>query len=457
MDGERAYTPGMKAGTGARGPKLLFVNRYFYPDESATSRLLSDLAFRLAALGVNVAVVTSRQLIDDAQAGLPAHEVVSGVSVHRVATATLGRARLAGRAIDYLSFHAAAGAKLLALLAPGDVVVAKTDPPLISIVVSHIARWRRVHLINWLQDLFPEVAVVLGVRAIPGWVARLLAAARDRSLRQASMNIVLGERMRDRLLSRGVDEEQIRIVTNWADLQQIKPLSTEQSTTRQRLGLDGRFVVGYSGNLGRAHEFDTLLGAACLLRDDTRFAFLITGGGAKAAGLRSAAQAQGLGNIYFLPHQPPELLADSLAAGDAHLISLVPALEGLIVPSKLYGILAARRPGIFIGDTDGEVARVLRTHNCGISVSVGNSDGLAAELRSLRDDPQRVQEMGQNGYTLASRRYTTDTAVQAWTAILADIAPDLVSGNRSDDVKQTQQSRTMIAYYARFRPDSDPQ
>jgi colanic acid biosynthesis glycosyl transferase WcaI len=457
MGGERAHTPGMKAGAGPRGPKLVFVNRYFYPDESATSRLLSDLAFRLAALGVNVAVVTSRQLIDDPQAGLPAHEVVSGVSVHRVATATQGRARLAGRAIDYLSFHAAAGAKLLALLASGDVVVAKTDPPLISIVVSHIARWRRVHLINWLQDLFPEVAVVLGIRAIPGWVASLLAAARDRSLRRASMNIVLGERMRDRLLSRGVNEEQIRIVTNWADPEQITPLWTEQSTTRQRLGLGGRFVVGYSGNLGRAHEFDTLLGAARLLRDDTRFAFLITGGGAKAAALRCAAEAQGLGNIYFLPHQPPELLADSLAAADAHLISLLPALEGLIVPSKLYGILAARRPGIFIGDTDGEVARVLRTHNCGISVSVGNSDGLAAELRSLRDDPQRVQELGQHGYTLASNRYTTDTAVQAWTGILADIAPDLVSGTRSPDVKQTQQSRTMITCYARFRPDSDPQ
>jgi colanic acid biosynthesis glycosyl transferase WcaI len=298
---------------------------------------------------------------------------------------------------------------------------------------------------------------VLGIRAIPGWVASSLAAGRDRSLRRASMNIVLGERMRDRLLSRGVNAEQIRTVTNWADPRQITPLLTEQSTTRQRLGLEGRFVVGYSGNLGRAHEFDTLLGAARLLRDDTRFAFLITGGGAKAAALREAVEAQGLSNLHFLPHQPPELLADSLAAADVHLISLLPALEGLIVPSKLYGILAARRPGVFIGDTDGEVARVLRTHNCGISVSVGNSEGLAAELRSLRDDPRRVQEMGQNGHDLTLKRYTTDTAVAAWTDILADIAPDLMSGTGVPDVKQTQQSRTMIAYHARFCPDSDPQ
>jgi colanic acid biosynthesis glycosyl transferase WcaI len=406
--------------------KLVFVNRYFHPDESATSRLLSDLAFHLAARGISVAVITSRQLFDQPAAALPRHEIVSGVSVHRVDTATRGRARLAGRAMDYLSFHFAAALKLLSVLAPGDVVVAKTDPPLISIGVSHVARWRGAHLINWLQDVFPEIAVALGTKALPGWLSGLLTAARDRSLRRARINIVLGERMRDRLLARGIAPERLRIVPNWTDPRQITPVAAHQSATRQKLGLAGRFVVGYSGNLGRAHEFDTLLVAARLLRDEPQFAFLITGGGAKVESLRRAVQADGLGNFCFLPHQPPELLADSLGAADVHLISLLPALEGLIVPSKLYGILAAGRPGIFIGDTRGEVARVLRAHRCGLSFGVGDSAGLATELRLLRTAPERLQEMGRNGRNLATDSYTTENALAAWLGILESVAPDVI-------------------------------
>jgi colanic acid biosynthesis glycosyl transferase WcaI len=416
----------MTAGNRARRAKVVFVNRYFHPDESATSRMLSDLAFRIARLEISVTVVTSRQLYNDARATLAPYEVVDGVTVHRVATSRYGRAGLVGRAVDYLSFHAAAGAKLFALLAPGDVVVAKTDPPLISIVVSALARWRRARLINWLQDVFPEVATALGMRMIPGFLQSSLVAARDRSLRRADVNIVLGERMKDHLVRRGIDPGRIRIVPNWADTEQVTPIPLEQSSLRRQLGLAGRWVIGYSGNLGRAHEFDTLIGAVRLLRDEPRFAFLITGGGAKLDGLRRAVESECFDNFYFQPYQPPELLADSLAAADIHLVSLLPAVEGLIVPSKLYGILAAGRPTAFIGDTRGEVARVVRDHDCGIAVAVGDSKGLASELRLLLESPSRAREMGRKARSLALARYTRDRAVADWRNILAQVAPDTV-------------------------------
>ena len=176
-------------------PRVVFVNRYFHPDQSATSRMLSDLAFRLAERGVSVAVVTSRQLYcENPHAALPQHEVserAGDAAVHRVSTATRGRSRLAGRALDYVSFHVAAGIELLRVLTRGDVVVAKTDPPLISIVVSHAARLRGAVLVNWLQDLFPEVASVLAPGLMPKWIERQLVGLRDRSAvrRAASMNV----------------------------------------------------------------------------------------------------------------------------------------------------------------------------------------------------------------------------------------------------------------------------
>ena len=410
----------------AHSPRIVFVNRYFFPDQSATSRMLTDLAFRLAERGLSVAVVTSRQLYENPRAALPSHEVANGVSIYRVSTAVRGRARLVGRALDYLSFHISAGLALLKLLRRGDVVVAKTDPPLISVVVSHVASWRGAVLVNWLQDLFPEVASALTPNLIPQRIERQLASARNRSLRRAAMNVVLGEAMRDCILRLGVAVARVRIVPNWADTTCVVPLPTADSETRRRIGLNERFVIGYSGNLGRAHEFETLIGAARLLRADSRFGFLITGGGAKADAVRNSVQAQGLDSFFFQSYQPAELLSDSLAAADVHLVSLLPALEGLIVPSKLYGILAAGRPVVFVGDTRSDLAKLVCEQRCGIAVAVGDSEGLAAELRALRDDPARLESMGTRARELALARYTKEHAVADWLALLDVIAPSVV-------------------------------
>ncbi len=405
--------------------KIVFVNRYFHPDQSATSRILSDLAFRLAGLGVSVTVVTSRQLYGDPAARLAPNEVVRGVTVHRVATATRGRSNLAGRTVDYATFYVAAGIKLLQILLRGDVVVAKTDPPLVSIPVGTAARWKRAVFVNWLQDLFPEVAGILAPNLIPGWLAGWLATWRDHHLRKASMNIVLGRRMQSRLRTRGIDDSRITEIPNWSDPGEIVPLASEASGTRTTLGLTGKFVVGYSGNFGRAHEFDTLLGAARLLEADRDFAFLMTGAGAKRGGLQEAVRRQGLSGFVFQDFQPPDRLSDSMAAADVHLVSLLPALEGLIVPSKIYGILAAGRPAIFIGDTGGDVAALLSEHDCGIAVSAGDSRTLASQLRSLRRDPKRIESMGRRARELAVSRFTGERAAVEWLKLLHRVAPQV--------------------------------
>jgi colanic acid biosynthesis glycosyl transferase WcaI len=410
-----------------RSAKVVFVNRYFSPDESATSRMLSDLAFGLADRGVSVCVVTSRQLYQDPGAQLPRRELINGVAVHRVLTATHGRSRLAGRALDYATFHLAAGVELLRLLSRGDVVVAKTDPPLISIAVSRAAKWRGAVFINWLQDLFPEVAAALTPNAIPRWLDSRLTAARDHSLRLAAMNVVLSEGMRDRLAKRGIHSRQLQIIPNWANARDAVPLSASASRTRRRVGLQACFVVGYSGNLGRAHEFETLLGAARLLRDDPEIAFFITGAGAKAAGLRSAVEEEGLTNFVFQDYQPPDMLSDSLAASDIHLVSLLPALEGLIVPSKIYGILGAGRPALFIGDSGGELAKLVREQRCGVAVHVGESEHLAAQLRALRDDPTTLADMGRRARELALSRYARERAVADWLSLLDGVAPQVLA------------------------------
>jgi colanic acid biosynthesis glycosyl transferase WcaI len=400
--------------------KVIFANRYFYPDLSASSQILSDLAQRLARDGIEVHVVCSRQLYENPAARLAARALVGNVRVHRVWTASFGRNRLIGRACDYLGFYLTAAARLFRLARRGDVLVMKTDPPLLSVLGALIASARGVILVNWLQDIFPEVAVRLYPGSIPGWIVRLLQQVRDRSLTAARVNVVLGPRMSDYLVSRGIERGRMRIIDNWADGDALRPKPASQSQLRRSLGLQDHFVIAYSGNLGRAHEFDTLVEAAEELKSDPRFAFLIIGGGAKMAALQQCVTARRLHGFRFLPYQPREALSDSLGAADVHLLSLLTALEGFIVPSKLYGILAAGRAAIFVGDRDGDVARVLRRARCGLSVECGDGTGLAQVLRTLKDDRTQTQAMGERARLLFESAYTLAAAADKWLDLLAE-------------------------------------
>jgi glycosyltransferase involved in cell wall biosynthesis len=317
-----------------------------------------------------------------------------------------------------LTFYLSAAWRLFRLLRRGDVVVAKTDPPLISVPVGWVAGLRGARLVNWLQDLFPEVAAALGVRLATGAAGRLLSGLRDRSLKRAAMNVVIGEGMRKRLLDLGVDSARVEVVHNWSDDERIRPLPAAENPLRGEWGLDGKFVVGYAGHLGRAHEHETLLAAADRLRRERDIVFLFIGGGASMDGLRAEAQARGIANLIFRPYQAVERLRESLAVPDVHLVVLRPEMEGLIVPSKFYGIAAAGRPTIFVGSSDGEIAGLLASGEAGLAVDQGDDAGLAGVILRLRDNPALRERMGQNARRLCEERFSRRAALKHWERVL---------------------------------------
>jgi len=366
--------------------RVVFVNRYFHPDHSATSQIASDLAFHLAARGWNVTAITSRQRYDDPAARLTSG-IANGVHIERVWSTRFGRGGLIGRAADYLSFYLGA---FFAILRHRDaVVVAMTDPPLMSVVAAVASK----RLVNWVQDLFPEVAESLGIRG-----PRLLRTIRNWSLRRARTNVVLGDLMAARV-------PKPTIIHNFADAA-LTPHSRPAGEA---------FVVGYSGNLGRAHEFETIMGAMRGLPD---VRFLFTGGGAQLRAVQAAAPA----NAAFRPYAPRAELSASLSAADAHLVSLKPSLEGLIVPSKFYGVLAVARPVIFVGARDGELARIIERHGCGIVVEMGDVDGLTNAIASLANDREAAAAMGRRGRELYLVQFAPQHAFAAWERVLGEAA-----------------------------------
>ena len=405
--------------------KVIIANRYFFPDESASSRLVSSLALALARRGLTVEVLTGRRLHDDASRVLQAFETVGSVRVHRQWTTGYGRGRLAGRVVDDVAFHLATMARLLSLARPGDVCIVCTDPPLLAASTLMASTLRGAALVNWILDLYPEIAMDLGVVGRGSLLAHAALFLRNVTLRRARMNVALTRRMASHLASLGIPGATLSVVPPWSDGEAIRPLPSTASSARREWGLTGRFVVGYSGNLGRAHEFETILNAAERLSHRVDIVFLFVGGGHRRAWVKAEVQRRRLANVVMKPLQPRERLSDTMAAADAHLVSLLPAMEPYIVPSKFHGILAAGRPTLFIGAPDGEVATAVRAAGCGTALAIGDADGLARWIVTLADNPMRVQEMGARARRLFDDTYTEARGVAAWTELILSLAPSL--------------------------------
>jgi glycosyltransferase involved in cell wall biosynthesis len=394
--------------------KLIFFNRFFYPDSSATSQILSDLAFRLAASGHEVHVVTTR-----APGAADADETIRGVHIHRVTEASNAATTLPRKGIAYLRYYTGARKAARRLIRAGDTVVLKTDPPLLSRAIGNIAKCQGARVVVWLQDLFPEIAREYGIRGLGGPTGAIVRKLRDDSLAQADSVVAIADLMAGRVASLGcVARDRLTIIHNWADGRAIFPIEPSANPVRKEWQVDEVFVVGYSGNLGRVHEFETLLDAAAILRGHHDIRFLVIGRGPRLSEVSEQASRRDLRNVEFLPHQDRADLAHTLSVPDVHVSILRPEFEGLVQPSKLYGIMAAGRPTIFVGDRDGETARILARAHAGVSISTGDAKGLAAAILDLRDDASKRRQMGENARKEFDEKYDMPIALAQWERLL---------------------------------------
>ena len=399
--------------------QIIFINRYFWPDNSATSQILTDLCKNLDIEGLNVHVITSRALYSDSKVTLNKEDLLQDIKIHRTWTSKFGRGNLLGRFIDYISFYVTSSLYCLRLAKKGDIVVAKTDPPIISVFIALCGKFRKFTLVNWLQDVFPEVARELDVKLfkIPV-IFSAVKYLRNWSLKQASKNVVLGELMADRIKDETDQAEKIKIIPNWNVNRSVtKYLPSENSLTTD-WGLENQFVIGYSGNLGRAHDYSTILNCAEELKGFSDIKFLFIGGGVGMEALRSEVDKRGLKNFLFKPYQPIDRLSESLSVASVHLVTLEENLEGLIVPSKVYGILAVGKPIIFIGSKRGEFSRLLNDYDCGSVVEVGSVSEMKKEIIELKDCRDALAKKSAQASKCFEERYKYGNSISIWTDMI---------------------------------------
>src|SRR5580704_4749573 len=397
---------------------ILLLNEYYPPDTSATAKMAAQVAEALAQRH-HVTVVAGRPSYDPAARypyALLRRDTRNKVTVECVGSTAVPRHQMTRRVLKYLSYPAPALPRALALRP--DIILAMTDPPVAGIAGAFIARLAGRPFVYNIRDLYPDMAVGGDIVRASKWVARWESLQR-RALKQAARVIVLGDDMRERILAKGVAPERVVVVrdgTTSGSAAAQMPDQTDPIVEEIRYGFP--FVVLHAGNLGFYGAWDTLLQAAKILcNENTGFVFI--GDGANRAALESAAR--NLANVKFAPFRPVAQIAQVMMAGDVHIVTVKRGLEGVVVPSKLYSILAAGRPIIVIAPAECDAARIVVESGCGVAADPDDPAAVAAAIRELRAQPFRLAEMGRRARETAAK-YARVDELNRFIAIIESVA-----------------------------------
>jgi colanic acid biosynthesis glycosyl transferase WcaI len=396
-------------------PRILVLNQYYWPGVEATAHLLSQLCEALTD-DFDVTVVTGRLLGHDE---LPAEEERNGVRIVRVRSTAYERSELHRRAANYVSYLAESVRTALREQRP-DLVLCMTDPPIVGDIGLAVARRFGVPLLVISQDVFPEIAVQLKRLENPVLVG-VLRSLVGLYLRRADGIVAIGETMKRRLEEKGAAPERITVIPNWVDTTAIVPRPRENEWARKRK-LAGKFVVMHSGNVGHAQDLDSLVRAGTFLRDVENLQIVIVGFGARHADTLALTKRLELDEIVrFLPYQSRDVLSESLSAAHLHFVGLAKGLSGFVVPSRLYGILAAGRPVIVGADAESETARLVSEVGCGIVLPPSRPELVARAIREAHDGLHDLEGMGAKGRMYVELEADRSVAIGRYRKLIGEL------------------------------------
>ncbi|MGH9714581.1 MAG: glycosyltransferase family 4 protein [Candidatus Acidiferrales bacterium] len=400
---------------------ILLLNEYYPPDTSATAKMAAQVAESLAEKH-QVTVVAGRPSYDPDEYysfAFLRRDQCNGAMVERVGSTAYPRHHMRRRVTNYLSYLALAVPRALAIRP--DVVLAMTDPPVAGIAGAFIARLARRPFVYNIRDLYPDMAIGGEIVRPNSWVAQWEQMHR-RALRQAARVIVLGDDMRDRILSKGVAPDRVVVVRDGTSFPSTMPERGDPVVQEIRGGFP--FVVLHAGNLGFYGAWGTLLKAAQLLCNEN-IGLVFVGDGANRAQLQ--ASVNGSSNVRFLPFRPVEQVPHVMMAGDLHIVTIRRGLEGVVVPSKLYSTLAAGRPVLAVADSKSDAARIVSESGCGLAVDPDDPAAMADAIRTLRNDSARLAEMGRRARETA-KKYARVNELQKFAEIIEAAVQEKMGG-----------------------------
>jgi glycosyltransferase involved in cell wall biosynthesis len=388
---------------GASFVRILVLNQYFRPDQSASAQRISDLTEDLA-VHHEVTVLAGRPSYGPMET-LPRDARVSdsGVRMRYVPSTGFPRYRPWKRVINYVTYLA--GAFFAGLfVSRHDIVIAATDPPLLSIVGLWLSRVHRAPFVHLMWDVQPEVAISAGLLR-SGRLSRILSRLNRYAVRRAACVVAPTEAIRRTVIEFGVPAERAHTISHWEDIDvvQVRPKVSAFSRAHD---LADRFVVMYAGNLGLTQELDRYLDLAVRLRDLEDMTLVFVGDGAAKSALQARVAELGLTTVRFLPYERRAQMDYSLAAADVFLAPLAAGLTRFMLPSKIFTILASGRPFIAALDSSSDLRDLVRRSDCGFVVEPGDVAAVEAHIRWLHAHPEECRAMGARGRRAAETVYS---------------------------------------------------
>lgn len=384
--------------TSPRRPTLLLISQVYVPDPASVGQHLHDVATEMARRGWRVIVYASARGYDDPSRRYTKRETVDGVEIRRLAFSSFGKNSILARLLGGGLFTAQA--TLRALGGPVDVVLVSTSPPLAPLAGVALRMLRRARVKFWVMDLNPDQMVQLG-KVGPRSLPTRLFDTMNRAIYGAADDVVALDRfMAERILRKVRDPERLSqkltVMPPWPHEDHLAPVAHEDNPFRREHGLEGKFVIMYSGNHGVSTPLTTVLEAALRLRDRDDVVFMFIGGGAGKKEVERVIAERRPPNIRSLPYQPLDRIRWSLSAADVHLVSMSNDLVGVVHPCKVYGAMAVARPILLIGPDPCHVSDLLRENDIGWHIPHGDVDGGERVIRQIVEtDAGRLRQMGQ--------------------------------------------------------------
>lgn len=375
-------------------PKITFVLQYFHPEFASTAQLMTELAEELVKRGINVIVVTGQPSYLTRNRA-PRREVYKGIQIERLPSTQFDKNKFLGRSLNWGSFTVMAFLRLLFSRGNSRLLIV-SQPPFLFVVGWLLNIFRKQKYICLVYDLYPEIAIGLGVLKEKGIISKVWDGANKIFFNRAQYIIVPGENMRALIESKIKQNDKVRVISNWADGEFIKPVKKEENWFCKSYDLVVKLVVLYSGNIGLFHNLEILIEAADRLKDEKEIKFIFIGEGGKRKKLMRLVAEKRTDNVVFLPYQDRDRLPYSLTCGDISVVSLEKGLDCVASPCKLYTSLASGLAIMGITDSGSEVAQIIRKYNCGFNVEYDNVSGLVDALRGLSKNKNALIDMKKN-------------------------------------------------------------
>jgi glycosyltransferase involved in cell wall biosynthesis len=401
--------------------QLSIITQFYPPDYAATGQLIAELATQLQSLGMRVKVFTGQPGYAFQNSKAPQKEIDKGVHIQRTRTTQIWSKRIRGKALNGLFFCFRSGLHLLRSVNRSEVLLLTTAPPYLTILgyLANLCFGQRYACL--LYDLYPDVAVELGLISSKNPLIKFWDWINCKVWKRADSIIVLSSTMKDRIIAKCPQiEPKINVIQNWADSKFIKPLNKTENWFAREFNLLEKFTVLYSGNMGRCHDMDTIMEAAVELQNEP-IQFVFIGGGAKQETCMKKVRELGLNNCVFLPYQDKAVLPYSLTACDLSLVSVSEGMEGIVAPSKFYGVLAAGRPVAVVCESHSYLRQLLEEAKCGAAFDNGDGTQLAQFIRLLASDPQLATQMGDAGRQYLEAKLTPEIIAQQYFTTLSKV------------------------------------